>query len=270
MNTFATMNRPDRILAATCSLGAAAAILAAAPVTAVAAPLAPAPRVSSPPAAGTCWKMTDAELNSVSYAGSKVACSTPHVVETTGAVAIPAAVARTGRGSIAMSAYARQACRSLTNAYTGFTSLAARPGHKFARVDKSSFAGFAQAQGAWFAPTSDEWAKGARWVSCGAASWSVVADSAQRLVPINASVKGRSARLTLRLSTDRLWAQVASPNLATAVTETYPGSATVASRAIAACRKLLGPTSWRLTTRDKAAWGMGVTTATCWHAPTRP
>lgn len=158
MNTFATMNRPDRILAATCSLGAAAAILAAAPVTAVAAPLAPAPRVSSPPAAGTCWKMTDAELNSVSYAGSKVARSTPHVVETTGAVAIPAAVARTGRGSIAMSAYARQACRSLNNAYTGFTSLAARPGHKFARVDKSSFAGFAQAQGAWFAPTSDEWA----------------------------------------------------------------------------------------------------------------
>ena len=44
-----------------------------------------------------------------------------------------------------------------------------------------------------------------------------------KLVPLKGSVRGKNAALALRLSTDRLWAQVATPNLATSVTEAYPG-----------------------------------------------
>lgn len=266
MNSSTATRRPARIVVATCSLSAVAVI-----TTLIAAPsVAAAPRAVSAPSAGTCWKMTDADLNSVSYSGTKVPCSSAHVVETAGTVAVPASVAKAGRSSVAMSAYARQACRSLINSYTGFTSLAGRAGHNFPRVDKSTFAGFAQAQVAWFAPTSSQWANGERWASCAASSWSVVADSSQKLVPLKGSVRGKNAALALRLSTDRLWAQVATPNLATSVTEAYPGAGKVNTRAIAACRKLLGPTSWRLTLRDKSAWTSGLTTATCWHAPTRP
>lgn len=233
----------------------------------VAAPAAAA--APAPPRPGTCWRMTQQQANQgLSYLGTRVACKFSHTMETAGAIVMPADIARSGRTSRRVALWSRYACSATVNTYTGFTSLAGRPGHNFPRVTYENFAGFAEAQRYVFLPTGVQWTAGARWVSCAAGSESAAPGKGDVLIARLGSVRGQQARLHFQRSQDGRFDFVAAPSIASSLTEGYPGDPEAKVRSLSACRALLGSTTpWLYNWDPLPRWRQGLTFAYCWHQP---
>lgn len=246
------------------AVGAGAAILGS---TLAASPAAAAP--PAPPRPATCWRMSQQWANqSLSYGGTIVPCTAWHTMETAGAIVMPRDIAVSGRTSRRVALWSRYACSATVNTYTGFTSLAGRPGHNFPKVTYENFGGFAEAQRYVFIPTVAQWNAGSRWVSCAAGSESAAPGQGDVLVWRRGSVRGQQAKLHFQPSGDGQFDFVAAPSIAASLIEGYPGDPEARRRALSACKSLLGAnTPWLYNWDPVANWRRGLTFAYCWHRP---
>jgi hypothetical protein len=217
-----------------------------------------APAHAEPPVAGTCLNYSTEQWVQAPFTAVPLDCLTSHTGEVLGTVTVPADIAATGYGSVAVKGWAFQACQSVAVSYAWTASKPTYP--KASYVMPRSARLYVQLPGV------DAWNAGERWAVCLGQSRNVKLSAP---LPRTGSIRAKGLKPYVCLNprgwggmkcskTDavRLTNQVWIPGSYSAA---YPGTNRMLTRTEKACQELRKK-GWTLRTwyvPGKVSWDRG-------------